>query len=153
MISLDHVFGNELTLCVSVAQGAFPHIGHLYRSLRAGIHEDVATQGVEFGRSDYFSKFFHVCRLDVDNVKTLILNVQIPEVYPQIIAADEGLPIAIDRDAVDMVGVCVCIRLSRHSSNDGIMVSQPGELEVGGTAEMLAGRAYWRTAAVRAPRC
>jgi hypothetical protein len=87
---------------------------------------------VEFSCRNDLGQLFHVRRLDVDNVEALVLNVEIPQIDPEIIAADEGLAIAVDRDAVDMVGMRISISLSRNSGDHGVVMSQPGELEVRG---------------------
>lgn len=85
----------EHTLCMLVAQGTFAHVSQLDGAFRARIHEPVAALGVELGSSDDLRKLFHVCGLDVDNVKTLVLDVEIPKVDTKIIAADEGFAVAI----------------------------------------------------------
>lgn len=61
-----------------VAQGALSHVSQLDCALRAGIHEPVAAQGVKFCSCDDLSKFLHVSRLDIDNIKALVLDVEIP---------------------------------------------------------------------------
>lgn len=70
-----------------VTQSPLAHIRQLDRSLRACVHEPVAAGGVEFGGRDDFRQLLHVCGLDIDNVKTLVLDVQIPQVDPEIVAA------------------------------------------------------------------
>ena len=42
----------------------------------------------------------------------------------EVVAADECLPIAVDRDAVDVVGVGVGVGPTRHGGDDGIMMCQ-----------------------------
>jgi hypothetical protein len=91
---------------------------------------------MELGSCDDLRKLLHVRWLDVDNVEALILDVEIPEVDPQIIATDECLSIAVNGYAVDMVGVCVRICLSGYCRDDGIVMCEPRELQVGGTAEL-----------------
>ena len=112
----------ELTLSMLVAQGALAHIRELDGTLGASIHKPVATQRVEFRGSYDFRQLFHVSRFDVHYVETLVLNVQVPKVDPQIVAADKGLAIAVDGDAVDMIGVSVCVRSARHSGNDSVVM-------------------------------
>ena len=90
------------------------------------------------GRNN-LSQLLHVCGFDVDYVEALVLDVEVPEVDPQIIAANERFAIAVDRYAVDMVGMRVCIRLTRYCGNDGVVVCESWQLEVGGTAEMRIG--------------
>lgn len=119
-----------------VAQGTLSHVCELDRSFGARVHEPVAAHRVELSRRDHLGQLFHVRRLDVDNVKALVLDVQIPQIDAQIIAADEGLPVTVHRDAVDVVGVGVGIRPPRHSGNHGIVVRQPRELQVAGIAEL-----------------
>lgn len=79
---------------------------------------------MKFGSGDDFGQLFHIGWLDVNDIETLILDVEVPQVYSQIVTADKGLPIAVDGYAVDVIGVGVCIVSARHSSNDGVMVSQ-----------------------------
>lgn len=62
---------------------------------------------MELGRCDHLSELLHVVRLDVDNVETLVRDVEIPQVDAQIIRRDEGLAVAIDGDRVDVVRVRV----------------------------------------------
>ena len=45
---------------------------------------------MELSGRDDLGQLFHVSRLDVDDVEALVLNVQVPEVYTQIIAAGPG---------------------------------------------------------------
>lgn len=81
---------------------------------------------MEFSSCNDFSQFFHVGWLDIDNVETLVLNVEIPEIYSQVITADESLPITIHGDAVDMVRVCVGICSAGYGGNDSVMVGEAG---------------------------
>ena len=107
-----------------IAQSTFTHICQLNCALRAGVHEPVAADGVELCCGNDLCEFLHVGRLDVDNVEALILDVQVPQVDPQIITADEGLSVTVHRYAVDVVCVCVGVRLPRYGSDDGIVVSE-----------------------------
>jgi hypothetical protein len=50
---------------------------------------------VELCRCDDLCELLHVRRLDVDDVEALILDVQVPQVYPKIIAGDERLAVAV----------------------------------------------------------
>lgn len=84
---------------------------------------------MEFGRGDNFGEFFHVGRLDIDNVETLVLDVEVPEVNPEIIAAYEGLSVTVDGDAVDVVCMGVCICPPRYGGDNGIVVCHPGKLQ------------------------
>jgi hypothetical protein len=87
---------------------------------------------VKFSCRYDLGQLFHVRRLDVNDVEALVLNVEIPQVDPKIIAADKGLTIAVDRDAVDVVGMRIGVSLSGNSGDHGVVVSQPGELKVRG---------------------
>ncbi len=71
-----------------------------------------------------FRKLFHICRFDIDDIEALILDVQIPEIDSQVVAADKGLAITVDRYAVDVVGVCIGVGPARYRSNDRVMVCQ-----------------------------
>jgi hypothetical protein len=123
-----------------IAQGALPHVGQLDGPLRAGVHEPVAAHGVELGRCDHLGQLLHVRRLDVDNVEALVLDVEVPQVDTQVVTADECLPVTVYRDAVDVVGVGVGVGPPGHGGHHGIVVGQPGELEVTGIAEVGAGQ-------------
>jgi hypothetical protein len=72
--------------------------------------------------SDDLSQLLHVGRLDVYDIKALVLNVEIPQIDPKIIAADEGFAITIHRNAVDVVCMRIRVRPPWNSSNDCIMV-------------------------------
>lgn len=132
-VSLDPV-GEEgraaLTLGMLIAQRTLAHISKLYSSLGAGIHKPVTAEGMELGCGDNLCQFFHVGWLDINNVKTLILYVEVPEVDTQIIAADECLPIAVDRDAINVICVRIGVCAARHSSDNSVVVSEAWELEV-----------------------
>lgn len=81
---------------------------------------------MKLGSSDDLRKLFHVCRLDVDDVETLVLDVQIPQVDSQIVARDERLPIRVNGYAVDVIGMSIGVGPSRDSSDNSIMVGQSG---------------------------
>lgn len=121
-----------------IAQSTLSHISQLNGSFGTRIHEPVATQRVEFGSCNNFREFFHVGRLDVNNIEALILCVEIPQIDTQIIAADESLSIAVYRDAVDVIRVGIGICASRDSSNYRIMVCEARELQVGCVPEALS---------------
>ena len=78
---------------------------------------------------DDFSELFHIRWLDVDNVETLILDVEVPQIDAQVVATYERFSIAIDGYAVYVVGMSVCVISARDSGDDGVVVSQPRELE------------------------
>ena len=114
-----------------ITQRTLSHIRQLDGPLAARIHEPVAALWVELRRRDHLRQLLHVGGLDVDDVEALILDVEIPQVDPEIITADERLPVAVDRDAVDVIGVGVGIGPTRHGGDDGIMVGQSRELQRG----------------------
>lgn len=84
---------------------------------------------MELSGSDDFGEFFHVRRLDVDDVEALILDVKVPEIDAEVVAADEGLSVAIDGDAVDVVGVGVGVRSPRDSGDNSVVVCKAGQLQ------------------------
>jgi hypothetical protein len=139
---------------VLVAQRTFAHICQLDGALGACVHKPVAAGGVELGSCDDFGQFFHVCRFDIDNVEALILDVEVPEVDPKVVTADERFPIAVYRYAVDMVGVCVGVGLARYGRNDGVVVCESRKLQIGSSAKLRI-RVPNRTASTSNPatRC
>ena len=140
-----------LTLGVYVAKCTLTHIGKFDGSLRAGVHEPVARLWMEFSGCNDFSQLLHVSRLDVHNVEALVLNVQIPQVNSEIVAADESLPIAIDRDAVYMISMCISISTARDSCNNGVMMCHAREFEVCSATEQVV--CSWSNAAASTCRC
>jgi len=114
---------------VLITQCPLAHIRQLDGSLRASIHKPVTTGRVEFGRGDNFGEFFHVGRFDIDNVETLVLDVEVPEVNPEIITTYEGLSVTVDGDAVDVVCMGVCICPPRYGCDNSIVVCHPGKLQ------------------------
>jgi hypothetical protein len=118
-----HTFG------VLITQGPLPHIGKLDGTLRAGVHEPVTADRVEFGRCDYLGEFLHVRRLDVHNVEALVLNVEIPQVHSEVITADKGFAITVNGDAIYMIRVGIGVCSPWNSSNHGIMVCQTRQLQ------------------------
>jgi hypothetical protein len=68
------------TFVVLIAKRSLPHVRKLDSALRASVHEPIAACWVEFGRRDYLRKFLHICWFNIDNVKTLVLDVQVPQV-------------------------------------------------------------------------
>lgn len=111
-----------------VTQRTLPHVCQLDGAFRAGVHEPVATDGVEFGSSDNFCQLFHIRRLNVNNIEALVLNIQIPEVDPEVIAADEGLAITIHGNAVDVICVGIRVGFAGNGGHHGIMMRQSWEL-------------------------
>jgi hypothetical protein len=90
---------------------------------------------VELCGGDDLGQLLHVGGLDIDNVEALVLDVEVPQVDAKIVAADEGLAVAVDGDAVDVVCVGVGVCPARDGSDDGIMVSEARKLEVVGVLE------------------
>lgn len=127
---------SRLTFGVLIAKSTLPHIGKFDGAFGARIHEPIAALWVELCSRDNFGQLLHVCRLDVNNVEALVLNVQIPQVYPQVVTANKCLSVTVHGYAVDMVGVCVGVCLPGNSRNDGIMMCEPRHLEVSRTSEV-----------------
>lgn len=75
---------------------------------------------VKRGGGDHLRQLLHVRRLDVDDVEALIVAFQTPQIQAQIVGGEEGLSVAVDRDAVDMISVRVAVDATRHSGHDGI---------------------------------
>jgi len=113
-----------------VAERALTHVGELDGTLGAGVHEPVAAHGVELCSRDNFCQLFHVRRLNVHDVEALVLDVQVPEIYAQIITADEGLSVTVDRYAVDMISMGISICPARHGCNHSVVMGKPGKLQV-----------------------
>ena len=118
-----------------VAECTLAHIRQFDGSFGAGVHEPIAALRMEFGSSNDFGELFHVCRFNVHNVETLVLNIEIPQIDAEIVTADEGLTIAVDRDAVDVVGMGVGVSTSRDCSNYGVVMGHAGKFEIGGARE------------------
>lgn len=105
-----------------VTQSTLAHIGKLDGTLGAGIHEPVAALRMKLGGGDNFGQFFHIGGFDVDDVETLVLDVQIPKVDTEVVTTDECLAIAVDRDAVDVIGMSIGVCPTGNSSNDCVMM-------------------------------
>lgn len=119
-----------------VAQSTLSHICKLNGTLGARVHEPVALLRMELSGRDHLCKLLHVGGLDVDDVEALVLDVEVPEVDPQVITADESLAIAVNGYAVDVICVSVCVRLPGYGGNDGVVVCQPRKLQIRGGPEM-----------------
>lgn len=113
-----------------VAKSTLTHIRQLNRALRARIHEPVTALWMKLRGGNNLSQLLHIRRLDIDDVEALVLNVQVPEVYPQIIGRDKRLPIAVHRDAVDVVGVRVGVRSAWHGGNNRIVMRKAWKLQI-----------------------
>lgn len=59
--------------------------------------------------------------------KALVADTQVPQVNAEIISTDVRLAVRVDRQRVDVVGMCVCVDLARNRSNDRIVVHKAGE--------------------------
>jgi len=81
---------------------------------------------MELSGGDNFGELFHVCWLNINNVEALVLDVEIPQVDPQVVTADKRFTIAVDRYAVDVIGVRICVGLPGYGCNYGIVVSEAG---------------------------
>lgn len=101
---------------------------------------------MELGSRDDLGELLHVCRLDVDNIEALVLDVQVPQINSQVIAADKRLSVAVYRDAVDVIGVSIGVGSARHGSDDGVVMCEARQLQVAGISE-LVGREGSRSAA------
>lgn len=132
--------GFQLTLGMLIAKSALAHICQLDGSLGAGVHEPVTADRVELGCGNDLGKFLHVGRLDIHNVEALVLDVEVPQVDPEIVTADEGLAITVHGDAIDMIRVGVRIRSARDSGNNSIVVCQTRHLESPSILESSPGR-------------
>jgi hypothetical protein len=112
---------------MNVAESAFPHIRQFYGTLGRSVHEPIAALRMEFRRCDNLGQLFHVGRLDVDDVETLVLDVEVPQVDPEVVATDESLAIAVHGYAIDMICMGIGISLTRHRSNHRVVVREPWE--------------------------
>lgn len=96
---------------------------------------------------DHFRQFFHIDRLDVENVwlghqnllsgygqialtETLVADVEVPEIDSQVVGRHVCFAVAIDADRVDMVGVRVCVHFPRHSRHDVVVERHARQAQV-----------------------
>ena len=84
---------------------------------------------MKLGCGDHLGQFLHIGRLDVDDIEALVLDVEVPQIDTQIITANEGFSVAVDRYAVDVISMRIGIIPSRIGSNNGIMMSKAREFE------------------------
>ena len=91
---------------------------------------------MEFCCGDDLCQLLHVGGLDVDNVETLILDVEVPKIDSKIVATNERLSIAVYRNAVDVVGMRVRIGLAGYGGDNRVVVSETRKLQVGGGPEV-----------------
>lgn len=138
-----------------VAQSTLSHVGQFDGAFRTCVHEPVATFWVEFGGSDHLGQLLHVRGFDVDNVEALILNVQVPQVYSQVIAAEECLSVAVDGYAIDVISMSVGVGATRDCGNDSVMMSKAWKPQGRSIAERRGGIRPWSaaTTANGATRC
>lgn len=135
-----------------VAKGTLAHISQLDSAFGTRVHEPIAARGVEFGSRDDFGELFHVRGLDIHNVETLVLNVEVPQVDAEIITADKRLSIAVNGYAVDVVGMGVGVGLPGYSCHDGIMMGETRQLQITGTLDSTRQRSRRSTSARDAAR-
>lgn len=109
-----------------ITESTLSHVRELDGAFGACIHEPVTALWVELGCCDHFCQLFHVGWFDVDDIEALILDVQVPQVYPQVVTANESLPITVHRDAVDVICVGIGVSSSRYCCYNGIMVGKAG---------------------------
>ena len=95
---------------------------------------------MKFSSCDDFCELLHVRRFDVHNIKTLILDIKVPKVDPEIVAAYERFPVAIDGNAVNVVRMRVGVGPPRHGRHNGIMMRHSWELQHGWILERYTGR-------------
>lgn len=79
-----------------IAESTLPHICQFDSAFRACVHEPIAANGVKFSGGDNLCQLLHIGGLDVNDVEALVLNVEVPEVDPEVITTDKGLSIAVD---------------------------------------------------------
>ena len=118
-------------LAVRVAHGVLAQICQTNRPLTRRVRQIVAIFRMKFGARDDFAQVFHVGRLYVHNVETLLIALEMPHVDSQIIRTDEGFPVAVHAQRVDVIRVRVGVRapIARRedalSPNDGWNLQRP----------------------------
>lgn len=112
-----------------VTESALPHIGQLDGTLGAGVHEPVTADRVELSRCDDFCQLLHIRRFDIHNIEALVLDVEVPQVDSEIVAADKGLAVTVHGDAIYMVSVSIGVGPPRDSCNNCVVVCQTRQLE------------------------
>ena len=130
----------QLTFRMLIAKSALAHIRQLDRTLGAGIHEPVTADWVEFSSGDHLGEFFHVGGLDIDDVEALVLDIEVPQVDAEIVTADESFPVAVDGDAVDVIGVGIGVGSAGDGGHNSVVVCKAGHLEGSGILESSPGR-------------
>jgi hypothetical protein len=84
---------------------------------------------MEFGSRYHLGELFHIRWLDINNIEALVLDVKIPEIYSQVVAANESLPIAVDGDAINVIGMSIGVGPARYRCNNGVVVGEAGKLQ------------------------
>ena len=137
-----------------IAEGIFPHISQLDGALRACVHEPITALRVELCSSDHFGQLLHVGGFYIDNVEALILYVEIPKINPQVITANESLAVAVDRYAIDVVGMSICIISTRNRGNNCVVMGKAWEFQGRGIFESGIGiRSRCTPTTMRTARC
>ena len=70
----------ELTFSVLIAECALTHVRQLDGTFRACVHKPITALRVELSSGDDFGQFLHVCRLDINNVEALVLDIEVPQI-------------------------------------------------------------------------
>lgn len=83
---------------------------------------------MELGCSYNFCELFHVGRLNINYVKALVLDIEVPEVNTEIVTANKSLSITVYRNAVDMIGMSIGVSAPGYSGDNCIMVRKSWEL-------------------------
>lgn len=114
---------------VFIAQRSLSHIGEFDRSLGTRVHKPVAACRVEFSGRNHLRQLLHVGGFNIDNIETLVLDVEVPQIHSEVIAANEGFAITVDGDAIYVIRMGVGVCSSGDGGDDGIMVCHPRELQ------------------------
>lgn len=125
------------TFRMLITKSLLPHIRKFYRPFAGSIHEPVTTDGMKFRSCDDLCKLLHVRWLNVDNVEALILDVQVPQVYSQVVRRNESLPVAVHGYAVNVVGMRIGVHPPWHCCHNGIVVRHAGEFQIGHGSEVV----------------
>ena len=123
------------TLRMLIAESALTHISQFNCPFRARIHEPVAAYGVELSSSNDLCELLHIGWFDVHYIKALVLDVEVPQVDPEIITANECLAVTVNRYAIDVVCMSIGIRPSRYRGNHCVVVGHPWHFQLGSIAK------------------
>jgi hypothetical protein len=132
-----------------VTERRVTHVGQFDVAFRAGIHEQVAVQGVELGCSNDFGKLLHVDWLDVHDVyiaegmavrhkntqserhtETSIADVQVPQVDSKVISRDVRFLIRVDRNGMYVIRMGVGVDFAGDSGDDIILLHHAWQTEM-----------------------